>query len=63
MRRLIDPDHPFFAPAWRRWVTVIAALAWACVELFAGGPGWAMIFGGAGLYAFWMLIVIGPGRG
>jgi hypothetical protein len=55
--RLLDPDHPFFAAAWRRWATVIAPAAWAVLELAWGNPGWAVLFGGAALYALWILIL------
>lgn len=59
--KIIDPDHPFFAPLWRRWATVIFALFWAGVELFAlQSPGWAVLFGAAGVFAFYVLIYQGP---
>lgn len=60
--QLIDPDHPFFARAAVRWATVLIPLAWSGVELWGGSPGWAMVFAAAGAYAFWRLILTGPGR-
>jgi hypothetical protein len=61
--RFLDPDHPFFRPAWRRWATAILPLAWAAFELVSGSPGWAILFGAVGAYAFWILIVKGPTGG
>ncbi|PZR00080.1 MAG: hypothetical protein DI533_05595 [Cereibacter sphaeroides] len=58
--QFLDPNHPFFARPWVRWATAIAPLAWAAVELYSGNPGWAILFGAAGAYAFWMLIIKGP---
>ncbi|PKP74113.1 MAG: hypothetical protein CVT84_10055 [Alphaproteobacteria bacterium HGW-Alphaproteobacteria-6] len=60
---LIDPDHPFFRPPWRRWATVLAPGGWAIFELVTGSPGWAMLFGAAGGYAFWVLILGRRGAG
>jgi hypothetical protein len=57
-RKLIDPAHPFFRFAWRRWATVLAPGAWALFELvYVGDPFWAIIFGAASAYAAWVLIV------
>lgn len=59
--QLIDPNHPFFRPAWRRWATGIFPIAWSAVELFAlGNPIWAVIFLLLGIYAFWVLVIKGP---
>lgn len=58
--KLIDPDHPFFRPVWRRWASALLPLAWALVELFTGSPGWAILFGALGGYAFYMLVMKGP---
>ena len=52
----IDPAHPFYSVAWRRYAIVASCLIWAGVELYLGSPLWAMLFGAAGGYAFWMLI-------
>lgn len=57
---LIDPAHPFFRPLWRRVAVVIACLGWALFEIMTGSPGWAMLFGGAGLYAAYVLLITTP---
>jgi len=54
--KLLDPDHPFFMPRWRRWATVVFPLIWACVELYLNSPGWAVLFAAAGIYAGYMLL-------
>lgn len=54
--KFLDPNHPMFTRAWVRWATTLFPLAWAGVELWHNSPGWAMIFGGAGVYAGWVLI-------
>jgi hypothetical protein len=58
--KLIDPKHPFFAAAWRRWLTVLLPAAWAVFELVTTGPFWAVLFGAAAVYAFWELVVKWP---
>ena len=58
--KFLDPDHPFFKPVWRRWATAGLPRAWSVVEFANASPGWGVLFGAAGVYAFWMLIVKGP---
>ena len=58
--KLLDPDHPFFAKPWRRWVTALVPMAWGVAELSFGNPGWALMFGAAGAYALWILILKKP---
>lgn len=55
--KLLDPDHPMFRRAWVRWATALVPLAWAAVELATGNPGWALMFGAAGAYALWVLVI------
>jgi hypothetical protein len=58
--KFLDRNHPMFRRAWLRWTTAVVPLVWAGVELLLGNPGWAVLFGAAGAYAFWELIVKGP---
>lgn len=60
-RPLLDVDHPFFRPLWRRLLTVFLPLAWALFELVTGSVGWAMLFGATGLYAGYAFFVAGKG--
>lgn len=55
--KIIDPDHPFYRPLWRRLAIVGVTLAWACVEAWTGATGWAVFFFAVAVYAAWMLLV------
>lgn len=48
--KLLDVQLPFFLPLWRRVLVVAMCLGWALLELATGSPGWAVLFGGLGLY-------------
>ena len=48
--KFLDVQHPFFIPLWRRVVVVVLLLGWATVELIAGHPFWAILFGSSGIY-------------
>ena len=61
--KILDPNDPFFAPVWRRWATVLFAGFWAVLELLWGNPGWAVLFGAAAGFAFYVLIFQGPSSG
>ena len=52
----IDQKHPFYAAPWRRYAITASCFIWAGIELYLGSPLWAMLFGAAGAYCFWMLI-------
>lgn len=56
--RLVDPNAPFFRPLWVRVLCVVLPLIWAAVELFAGSPLWALLFGGIGAYLGYELFVL-----
>ena len=55
--RLLDPSHPFFRPAWRRYFLVAACFAWAAVEQSAANTVWALLFAAIGGYLAWHLIL------
>jgi hypothetical protein len=38
-------------------VLVVACLSWALFEIITGSPGWAMLFGAAGFYAAYVLLI------
>lgn len=48
--KLIDVQHPFFRPLWRRVAVVAVCLGWAAVELAGGAVFWAILFGAVGVY-------------
>ena len=51
--KLFDPEHPFFAPAWRRAVIVAVCLGWALIELLTGAVFWAILFGSLGIWCLY----------
>ncbi len=55
--RLLDPAHPFFRPAWRRYALVGACFAWAGLEWGTDNRIWAYLFAAIGGYLAWHLIV------
>ncbi|MEM0947115.1 MAG: hypothetical protein AAGK37_06895 [Pseudomonadota bacterium] len=55
--RLFDPAHPFFRPAWRRYLTVVFPFLWAFVEFSLGNVVWAYLFAAIGGYCAWFLIL------
>lgn len=60
--KLLDPRHPFFRPAWRRYLVTGAPFAWAFVEYSNGHVLWAYLFAGIGGYLGWNLILRWPPR-
>jgi len=58
--QFLDPKHPFFASKWRRWATCVLPLGWAAFEVVGGNPGWALLFGAAGAFAVYKLILTFP---
>lgn len=53
--QLIDPNHPAYRPLWARILIVAVCFGWALVEIISGDPFWAVLAGGAGVYAAYML--------
>ena len=63
MKKFLDADHSFFAPVWRRWITILVPAIWAVVEFSMDSPGWGVLFAALAAYAFWELIIKGPKAG
>lgn len=54
--KFLDPNDPFFAKAWVRWLTVLLPIGWGLMELiWVGSPFWGILFLATGGYAGWML--------
>ncbi|MGK9051963.1 DUF3329 domain-containing protein [Neorhizobium sp. CSC1952] len=54
---MIDPNHPFYEPLWRRLLIPVVCAVWAVFELYAGEPIWAIIVGAMGIYATYKLFM------
>ena len=51
---MLDLEHPFFVPLWRRVLIVVLTLGWAAFEfLVTAAPFWGMLFAAIGLYCAW----------
>lgn len=48
--KLLDVQHPFFRPLWRRIAVVAVCLGWAAVEFAQDALFWGVLFGAVGLY-------------
>jgi hypothetical protein len=48
--QLVDFDHPFFAPRWRRIATCGVIFGWAGFEFFSGAPFFGVLFAALGIY-------------
>jgi hypothetical protein len=54
---LLDPNHPFFTPRWRRWATILVPCLWGLFEFRNGSPEWGVVFEAAAAYSLWALIL------
>jgi hypothetical protein len=55
--RLLDTDHAFFRPAWRRYLLVAVPFVWAGVELSYGSQIWAYLCAAIGGFLAWHLVL------
>lgn len=58
MRKLFDLRLPFFAPLWKRALTVGITAGWGLLELLWGNPGWAILFGCLAAYCTYEFFVV-----
>lgn len=57
-KKLIDLEHPFFAPAWVRVAVIVVMVAWGAFEAYRGAPLWAVIFLGISAVCAWRFATI-----
>jgi hypothetical protein len=56
--QILDVQHPFFRPLWRRIAVVVFCLGWGAVELRSNEPFWAVLFGALGVYCAWQFFFV-----
>ena len=47
---LLDLQHPWFIPLWRRVAVTAVCLFWTVMEVCIGGPFWLLLFGALTLF-------------
>jgi len=52
--KILDVQHPFFKPMYRRILVVALCLGWGAFEFNGGYPGWGMLFVAVGIYCGWI---------
>lgn len=55
--KIIDTDHPFYRPLWRRLLLVAVCAAWTAVEFYNNEQTWGTIFLVVTAYVFANLIL------
>ena len=59
--KLVEQDHPFFKPLWRRVAIVALVAAWLAVEVFYVRDSlWIMVAAGMLAYAVWTFLLKWP---
>lgn len=53
MQTILDFDHPFFRPLWRRIAIVAACATWGGFEILMASVGWGIFFLGVAGLCFW----------
>lgn len=56
--KILDVEHPFFRPLWRRVAIVAFCLGWSVIEFTNFTPFWGALFGAIGLYCGWQFFVV-----
>ena len=55
--KLLDRNHPFYAPLWRRVAIVAVTLGWALIEFLAASPLWGTVFLVLGAYCVYEFFI------
>ena len=56
-RPLIDLQHRFFIPLWRRIAVVAVCIGWGAFEFSGGFAFWGTLFMGVGLYCAYVFFL------
>lgn len=56
--KLIDLEHPFFAPVWIRVLVVAVCIGWGLFEFASGAVLWGVFFCGIGAICAYRFAVI-----
>jgi len=54
---MLNNDHPFLRPLWRRVALVALCLAWAVFESVNGETMWATLAGGMAVLGAWQYLI------
>ena len=54
---MLDASHPSFRPLWVRIVVTLVACGWAAFEASDGAYVWALLFGAAGVWCIYALLL------
>ena len=59
--KIIDENHPFYKPLWRRVVLVGVLAGWTAFEVFyTQQPLWIMVAGALFAYTTWIFLISWP---
>lgn len=59
--KLVDQQHPFYQPLWRRIAITITIVLWTGFEIFiAGDPLWLVLSSALLVYSIWVFFVTWP---
>lgn len=56
--KMLDVQHAFFRPLWRRAAVVALCIGWALFELATGSAFFAILFGAVGVYCAHQFFVV-----
>lgn len=54
---MLDASHPFFRPLWIRLLVTAICCGWALFEGVTGYFVWALLFGAAGAWCIYALLI------
>lgn len=54
---LLDLQHPWFVPLWRRVAVTAVCLFWTVMEALIGGPFWLLLFGALTAYCIYSFFI------